>query len=157
MARRVTLEVVLIIVITIVLAWLLLGVVSMFDSTDPPAAFTDGAPRMLFGVSAIALVLWAIMVTIGSIAHRNRGFGWRIATHLVSLFVAILVNVIVFVALAFVNSNEGGWGLLLAGIALGVGLVVAVAGTISVLLVELVILRPKQRVEAGTAALETSE
>lgn len=144
MARRIALEVLLILAITIALAWLALGVVSLFDSTDPLAAFTDGAPRMLFGVTALALVLWTVMVIIGSVAQRNRGSGWRIGTHLVSLFVALLVNVLVFVGLAFANANEGGWGLLLAGIALGVGLVVGIAGTMSVLLVELVILRPKK-------------
>lgn len=156
MAKRVTLEVVLIIVITIALAWLLLGLVSLIDSTDPLAAFVDGAPRLLFGVTAIALVLWSVMVIIGAIAHRNRGAGWRIATHLVSLFVAILINVIVFVVLAFANANEGGWGLLLAGIALGAGLVLGLAGVVAVLLVELVILRPKKAVEAGTTAVEAS-
>lgn len=150
MAKRVTLEAVLILVITVALAWVLLGLVSLADSADPWwAAFLDGAPRMLFGVTAIALVLWAIMVVIGSIAHRTRGAGWRIATHLVSLFVALLINVLVFVVLAFVNANEGGWGLLLAGIALGVGLVVGVAGIVAVLLVELVILRPRKVVEAA--------
>lgn len=157
MAKRVTFEVVLILVITVALSWLLLGLVSLVDSTDPLAAFVDGAPRMLFGVTAIALVLWSIMVIIGAIAHRNRRAGWRIATHLVSLFVALLVNVLVFVVLAFASSNEGGWGLLLAGIALGVGLAVGIAGTVAVLLVELVILRPKKAVEAPATALETSE
>jgi len=156
MAKRVTLEVVLILVITVALSWLLLGLVSLVDSTDPVAAFVDGAPRMLFGVAAIALALWTIMVIIGSIAHRNRRVGWRIATHLVSLFVAILVNVIVFVVLAFADSSTGGWGLLLAGIAIGVGLVVGVAGIVAVLLVDLVILRPKKAVETRTAAGETS-
>lgn len=155
MAKRVTLEVVLILVITVALAWVLLGLVSLVDSTDPLAAFVDSAPRMLFGVTAIALVLWTAMVIIGAIAHRNRRAGWRIATHLVSLFVAILINVVVFVVLAFANSNEGGWGLLLAGIALGVGLVVGVSGVVAVLLVELVILRSKKAVEAAPVVPET--
>ncbi len=157
MAKRVTLEVVLILVITVALSWLLLGLVSLVDSTDPLAAFVDGAPRMLFGVTAIALVLWSIMVIIGAIAHRNRRAGWRIATHLVSLFVAILINVLVFVVLAFANANEGGWGLLLAGIALGVGLVVGISGVVAVLLVELVILRPKRVLEPDVAAPNPAE
>ncbi len=157
MAKRITLEVVLILAITVALSWLLLGLVSLVDSTDPVAAFVDGAPRMLFGVTAIALVLWTIMLIIGAIAHRNRRVGWRIATHLVSLFVALLINVIVFVVLAFVNTNEGGWGLLLAGIALGVGLVVGVAGIVAVLLVELVILRQKKPLEAAVPAPEAPQ
>jgi hypothetical protein len=148
MARRITLEVGLILVITIVLAWILLGTVSLFDSADPLAAFTDSAPRLLFGVTAIALVLWAVMLVIGAIAHRNRRVGWRILTHLVSLFVALLVNVLVFTGLALVNSNEGGWGLLLVGIAVGVGLAVGIAGTVAVLVVERAILRPKAAIVA---------
>lgn len=156
MARRIALEVVLILAITIALAWLLLGILSLFDYSAR-AAFTDGAPRLLFGVMAIALVPWTVMLIIGSIANRNRRARWRIVTHLVSLFVAILINVLVFVGLAFVNSNEGGWGLLLAGIALGVGLVVFIAGTVAVLLVELAILRPKAAPEAVVEASDAQK
>jgi hypothetical protein len=157
MARRIVSEVVLILAITIALAWLLLGIVSLFDTPDPLAAFTDGAPRLLFGVTAIALVGWTIMLIIGSIANRNRRSGWRILTHLVSLFVALLINVLVFAGLAFVNSNEGGWGLLLAGIAIAVGLAVGVAGTVAVLVVELAILRPKAAPVTADAPSEAPE
>ena len=158
MAIRITIEVVLILAITLVLSWLLLGIVATFDySPDPVAAFTDGAPRLLFGVAAITLVLWTVMVIIGAITHRKRGVGRRIATHLASLFVAILINVMVFVVLASANSNEGGWGLVLAGIALGAGLFVGVSGVVAVLLVELVILRPKKAVQVATTAPEPPE
>ncbi len=153
MAKRIVLEVVGIIVIAIALAWLMLGVVSLFDTTDPVAAFFDGAPRMLFGTMAIALVLWAVMVLIGSIAHRYRAAAWRIGTHLVSLFVAILVNVLAFMVLAFADMSQGGWGLLLVGIALGVGLVLGVAGTVAVLVVELAIVRPRRMVRTESAEL----
>lgn len=152
MVKLVALKVLLILVITIAIAWLGLALVSLFDANDPVAAFVDGAPRMLFGVMGIALALWALLVIIGAIVNRHRSARWRIATHLVTLIVSIGVNVLIFTVLAFADS--GGWGLLLVGIALAAGIVVAVAGIIAVLLVELVILRDRKApVEAATSAM----
>lgn len=86
--RRVVLDVVLIIGIAIALAWLVIGIVLLFDAGDPVATVVDGAPRMLFGVMGIALVLWTLLVVIGAIVTRHRSARRRIATHLISLVVS---------------------------------------------------------------------
>lgn len=146
MAKRITLEVLLILVITIGIAWIGLAIVSLFDSGDPVAAFFDGAPRILFGLMGIGLVLWTILLVIGSIVNRHRRAGRRIATHLVSLTVSIVVTVLIFVALAFADS--GGWGMLLVGITVVAGLILGVAGTTAVFIVELRIVRDTASIEA---------
>ncbi|QOD93857.1 hypothetical protein [Chryseoglobus sp. 28M-23] len=93
MAGRVTLEVGVTLLLTILLAWSIFGLVALTDSGDPVGTFLDQVPRVLFGLLGIALVLWAIMLIIGSIAHRYRAVGWRIGTHILSLVVAVIINV----------------------------------------------------------------
>jgi len=151
MAMRITLEVLLTLVITVLLAWLGLALLALVDASDPVAAFVDDAPRMLFGLMGPALAVWALLLVIGSIAHRRRRVGWRIATNLVSLAAVIVVTIVVLIVMAF--ATEGGWGLLLAGIALAAGVALMVAGVIAVLVVELAILRVRSREEpAGVDA-----
>lgn len=146
MTRRIVLEILLIVGITIALAWLALGVLALTDSDDPVGTLVDQTPRVLFGLLGIALGLWTVLVIIGAIVHRRRGAGWRIATHLVSLLVALVVNIGLLVVLTVATGGDGGgWGMLVVAIAVGAGIVLAIAGTVAGLLVELVILRPKNR------------
>ena len=151
MTRRIVLEIVLIIGITITLAWLALGAFALTDSADPIGTLVDQTPRVLFGLLGIALALWTVLVIIGAIVHRRRGAGWRIATHLVSLLVALVVNVGLLTALtAATGGDGGGWGMLVVAIAVGASAVLAIAGTVAVLLVELVILRPRKPAEPAS-------
>lgn len=149
MTRRIVLEIVLIIGITIVLAWLALAAFALTDSTDPIGTLVDQTPRVLFGLLGIALALWTVLVIIGAIVQRRRSVGWRIATHLFSLLVALAVNIGLLAALSVATGggDTGGWGMLVVAIAVGAGGVLLVAGTIAVLLVELLILRPKKPAE----------
>ena len=144
MTRRIVLEIVLIIVITIALAWLVLGGLALIDSADPVGAFVDRTPRVLFGLLGIALGLWTVLVIIGAIVQRRRPVGWRIATHLVALLVALVVNLglLTLLSVATGGGQDGGWGMLVLAIAVGAAAVLAVPSTVAVLLVELVILRP---------------
>lgn len=140
---RAFLRVVLTLVITIVLALIGLGIMSLITGNDAVEAFTDNAPRSLFGMTGIALGLWAVLLIIGAIAHRHRAVGWRIGTHLVSLVVAIFVNLAVFAVLAFTALDGGGWGFLILALAAVSGVALFVSGTVAVLLVELAIVRPE--------------
>ncbi len=146
MTRRIVLEIVLIIGITITLAWLVLGVLALTDSDDPVGTLVDQTPRVLFGLLGIALGLWTVLVIIGAIVQRRRRVGWRIATHVVSLLVALVVNtgMLTVLTVATGGGQDGGWGMLVVAIAVGAGVVLLVSGTVAVLLVELVILRPKK-------------
>jgi len=143
MAARVILEIVLILVVTVMIAWAALAAFTAIESGDLLGAALDGAPRALFGLMGLALGLWAIMVAIGAIAHRRRGAGWRILTHLVSLTIAIVVNLGVYVLIALLDTSAGGWGFLIVAIAAGVGIVVGAAGTIAVVVVDLGVIRPR--------------
>ena len=146
MTRRIVLEVLLVLGITVVLAWLALGAFALADSADPMGTLVDQTPRVLFGLLGVALGLWALLVIIGAIVQRRRRVGWRIATHLLSLVAALIVNIglLTVISVASGGAQGDGWGILVAAIAVGAGGVLLVAGTVSVLLVELVILRPKK-------------
>lgn len=157
MARRVVLEIVLIIGITIALAWLVLAAFALTDSADPIGTLVDQTPRVLFGLLGVALALWTVLVIIGAIVLRRRSVGWRIATHLVSLLAALVVNIGVLsvITVATGGGSAQDWGMLVVAIAVAAGGVLLVAGTIAVLLVELLILRPRTPIDpvpgAGSA------
>lgn len=158
MAKRIVLEVVLILLLTVVLAWTVLGAFALTDSTDPLGTFVDQAPRVLFGLLGIALVLWTVLLIIGAIVHRRRAVGWRIATHLVSLLVALVVNVGGLAVLTVATGGGAGedWGLLVVAIAGAAGAVLLISGVIAVLVVELLILRAAAPIPAPSTPAEPS-
>ncbi|MFM2352776.1 MAG: hypothetical protein RLZZ608_182 [Actinomycetota bacterium] len=155
MARRIALEIVLIVGMTVAIAWLILGLFSLAGATDPLGAFFDQTPRVLFGLLGIALALFAVFVTIGSIVLRRRPRRARVVSHLISLVVAIVINV-ALLALVSVLASGGGadsWGMLVVTIAGAAGATLLTAGVTAVLLVELAILRP----QAAASAPVTTE
>lgn len=141
MARRIAVEILLIVVLTIVLAWAIIGAVSTINTGDPAPSFGDQAPRLLIGMLGLGIGLWTVLVIIGAIVNRRRGAGWRIATHLVSLIVALGLNVVVLTVLTVASGDPGGWGVLVVAIAAVAGLAVLVAGVVVVLVVELLVLK----------------
>ncbi len=154
MARRIALEIVLIVGITVALAWLILGVISLAEAVDPLAAFVDQAPRLLFGLLGIAIGLFVVFVTIGSIVLRRRPRRARIVAHLVALVIAIVINV-ALLTIVTVAVNGGGadsWGMLVLVIAGAASVTLLVAGVTAILLVNLVILRPKPAQSAPAGA-----
>lgn len=159
MVRRIVLEVVLIIGITVALAWLVLGALALTDSADPVGTLVDQTPRVLFGLLGIALGLWTVLVIIGAILQRRRRrVGWRIATHLVSLLAALAVNIGVLTVISVASGGGQGedWGMLVVAIAVAAGGLLLVAGTVAVLLVELLILRPKKPAEPAATPVPDS-
>ncbi|MBX9471873.1 hypothetical protein [Microcella sp.] len=159
MVRRIVLEIILIIGIAIALAWLVLAAFALTDSADPVGTLVDQTPRVLFGLLGIALGLWTVLLVIGAIVQRRRAVGWRIGTHIVSLIAALVVNIGVLTVVSVVSGGGQGedWGILVVAIAVAAGGLLMVAGVISVLLVELVILRPKKAMEAAATGPETAE
>lgn len=158
MVRRIVLEVVLIIGIAVALAWLVLAGLAVADSADPIGTLVDQTPRVLFGLLGIALGLWTLLVIIGAVVQRRRRVGWRIATHLVSLLAALVVNIGVLTVITVATGGGQGedWGMLVVAIAVGAGGLLLVSGTVAVLLVELVILRPKKPAQPATAPIPDS-
>lgn len=156
MGRRITLEVVLIIGITIALAWLVLAAFALTDSTDPVGTLVDQTPRVLFGLLGIALALWTVLLIIGAIVQRRRSVGWRIGTHIGSLLVALVVNIGALIVITVMSGGVSSedWGMLVVAIAFAAGSILMASGVIAVLLVELVILRDRKgAVEAATSAM----
>ena len=151
MARRIVVEVVLIIGITVALAWPVLGLFGLTGSADPVATFVDQTPRVLFGLLGIALGVWTLLVVIGAIVLRRRGRGARIASHLISLVIALVINVALLTVFATAaNGGEGeSWGMVVVAIAAAASIALFVAGVIAVLLVELVIVRPRHTVRSA--------
>lgn len=146
MVRRIVLEVVLIVGITIALAWLVLAAFALTDASDPVGTLVDQTPRLLFGLLGIALGLWTVLVIIGAIVQRKRAVGWRIGTHLISLVIALIVNVVVLTIITILSGGVSAedWGMLVVAIAVAASTILLVAGVIAVLLVELAILRPRK-------------
>lgn len=142
MVKRIVLEVVLILVLTILLAWTVLAGLALGDSADPVGTVVDQTPRVLFGLLGIALALWTLLLIIGAIVHRRRAAGWRIATHLVSLLVALVVNVggLALLTVATGGGGSEGWGMLVVAIGVASGAVLLGTGLVAVLVVELLIL-----------------
>lgn len=142
MARRIIIEVLLILVLTILLAWTVLGAFALTDSTDPVGTLVDQTPRVLFGLLGISLALWTILLIIGAIVYRRRPAGWRVATHLFSLLVALAVNIGVFALLSAAAGGSGGedWGMLVVAIAAAAAAAAFVCGVVVVLVVELLVL-----------------
>lgn len=157
MARRIALEIALIVGITVAIAWLILGFFSLTEAADPVSAFADQAPRVLVGMLGIALALFAVLVCVGAIAWRRRSARSRVVSHVISLVVAIGVNVALLALVTVAASGGGGdsWGMLVLAIAGAAGVTLLVAGVTAILLVNLVILRPKPS-EIASPAPENS-
>lgn len=155
MVKRIVLEVVLILVLTILLAWTVLAGLALGDSADPVGTVVDQTPRVLFGLLGIALGLWTLLLIIGAIVHRRRAAGWRIATHLVSLLVAVGLNVggLALLTAATGGGGSDGWGMLVVAIGVASGAVLLGAGLVVVLVVELLILPAAAPLPAVSAAV----
>lgn len=142
MARRIIIEVLLILVLTILLSWAVLGAFALTDSADPIGTLVDQTPRVLFGLLGLGLALWTVLLIIGAIAYRRRPAGWRVATHLFSLLVALAVNIGVFALLGVAAGGSSGedWGMLVVAIAAAAGAALFVSAVIVVLVVEFLVL-----------------
>ena len=157
MTGRVTLEIVAILAVATVISGSILALFALTDSVDPVGTLVDQVPRVLFGLLGLAWGLWLIMLIIGAIAHRYRGVGWRIGTHIVSLAVALIINVLVVSVASFIGAGGSDWELLIVGILVAVSGVLFFSGVVAVLVVELLIVRPRQMMRDETVSAAQGE
>ncbi len=134
---RVFLETLVAVALTAVLHWATAGLVGLPDS-DFVTAFLQQAPGFAFGTFWIGYALWVVLLVIGNLWHRRRAPGWRLASNFVSAIVAGVVNTVAFFVIGLV---AGGWGLLVAAIAIVSGLIFVAAALVSLLLTHLVFFR----------------
>lgn len=135
MVKRVSIEVAAILVLTILIAFvgvmLLTGLQSLSSEPLPVTAL-----RILFGATGLAIALWTVLLIAGSIVLRRRPVGVRIGVHILSAGVAVIANTAV---LALLTLGSDGWGGLIVAISLGAGFALLVAAAIAVVVVERVV------------------
>jgi len=145
MGKRITIEIVSILGISLAAAYaIMLGVVLAFG-TALSDAFGEAA-RFLFGSLVVGIALWAVLVIVLAFALRRRGEGVRIAAYLGAALLAILLNVALYVAIVPPGS---GMEQLIIGIAAGAGAILMLGAIVGVLVTELVVLRSPSRAAAA--------
>lgn len=147
MVKRVFLEVVAILALTILLAFvgiMLLSVLQGLSSESLPVT----ALRILFGATGLALVIWTVLLIVGSMVLRRRPSGVRIGAHILTALVAVGANSAV---LALLTMGSDGWGGLIVALSLGAGFALLVAAAIAVVVVERLIIG-RRDVAAPTSA-----
>src|SRR3954447_3979669 len=103
----------------------------------------DSAWRLIGTGAGIAFVLWAIMLVIGNIATRRRGWAAHVVIGFGTALLAAVVNAAVALAIAVVAPSDYSWLFAVASLAaLTAFLLAAVA---SLLLTHLVIVRRRPR------------
>ncbi|MDQ4100094.1 MAG: hypothetical protein M3121_06305 [Chloroflexota bacterium] len=139
-SMRIAARTVLELILTVLLMWLLTGVVMSIDNTDPASVFVNDAPALIFGLFWIGLLAWVLLVTLGNVIHRNRPPRARVLHNLLS---ALGAAVLVLIVYTVIGVTAGGFGMLIVGIALIAAIAFLIAAAIAVPLTHLVILRPR--------------
>ena len=115
MTGRAIAETVVGLVLTALFAIAGAGLLELSQGTDPAEAFLDAGPRLILATFALPGALWAVLLLIGNIRNRRRASGWAYLTNQVSALVVAVLGVGGWLAFALV---QGGWALLLVGIAI---------------------------------------
>jgi hypothetical protein len=99
----------------------------------------DSAWRLTGTGAGIAFTLWAIMLVIGNIATRRRGWAAHVVLGFGTALLAALVNVGVVILIAVVAPSEDSWVYAVAAIASVVAFLIA--ALVALLLTHLVVVR----------------
>jgi hypothetical protein len=145
MAARIAAETAVGVLLTLVLLVGGVAIMNIVDGTSAVSAFTDEAPRSVFGTVGIAFGLWAVLVAIGNTVNRRRAAGWKLLANSVSALVLAVVNVLAWVVIAV---PQGGFALLLVAIVLVVSAIFVVVAALALWLTHLVLFRQRA---TGTA------
>jgi hypothetical protein len=114
-----------------------------------PAAAIDSAWRLTGTGAGIAFTLWAIMLVIGNIATRRRGWAAHVVIGFGTALLAALVNLAVVVLIALVAPSDDSWLYAVAAVAALIAFVLAAAAAL--LLTHLVVVR-RRPVELNPAS-----
>lgn len=112
----------------------------------------DSAWRVTGTGAGIAFTLWAIMLVIGNIATRRRGWAAHVVVGIGTALLAAFVNAGVVVVIALVAPSDDSW--LFAVAALAALVAFLLAALVALLLTHLVVVR--RRPADPDAASETS-
>jgi hypothetical protein len=115
--------------------------VALFQASgggDPGEAI-DSAWRLTGTGAGIAFTLWAIMLVIGNIATRRRGWAAHVVIGFGTALLAALVNVGVVVLIAVVAPSEDSWVYAVAAIASVLAFLIA--ALVALLLTHVVVVR----------------
>ncbi len=85
--------------------------VALFQASGggDPGAAVDSAWRLTGTGAGIAFTLWAIMLVIGNIATRRRGWAAHVVLGFGTALLAALVNVGVVILIALVAPSDDSW------------------------------------------------
>ena len=115
--------------------------VALFQASgggDPGEAI-DSAWRLTGTGAGIAFTLWAIMLVIGNIATRRRGWAAHVVIGFGTALLAALVNVGVVVLIAVVAPSEDSWVYAIEAVATLVAFLIA--ALVALLLTHVVVVR----------------
>jgi len=146
---RVIAESLVALVFTVVLTIVGVALFEAGGGGDPGEA-VDSAWRLIGTGAGIAFTLWTIMLVIGNIATRRRGWAAHVVLGFGTALLAALVNVGVVVLIALVAPSEDSWVYAIAAVATLVAFLIA--ALLSLLLTHLVVVR--RRPVAAEAASE---
>jgi hypothetical protein len=104
-----------------------------------PGDAVDSAWRLTGTGAGIAFTLWTIMLVIGNIASRRRGWAAHVVLGFGTALLAALVNAGVVILIALVAPSEDSWVYAIAAIATLVAFLIA--ALVSLLLTHLVVVR----------------
>ncbi len=142
MAGRIVREVLLVLGVTLALAYLVTVLVYAGSAGDDLAhVLLQVAPRFMAGFFGVAFVVFAVLVTVSALALRRRARRVRVWTQLAAAVVAALVNTLVITGLASATGGSGGMDGLVLTLALTGSVFFLVTGVVAVLVVQLLIMK----------------
>ena len=127
-------------------ALLTIAGVALFQASGggDPGAAVDSAWRLTGRGAGIAFTLWAIMLVIGNIATRRRGWAAHVVLGFGTALLAAFINAGVVILIALVAPSDDSWVYAIAAIASLVAFLVA--AVIALLLTHLVVVRRRPAV-----------
>jgi hypothetical protein len=140
MVGAVALEVAL----TLVFSILLSGVFMLFLGTAPVDAFVREGPQLLIIGMGIGFLAWLVLLIVGLILNRNRG--WRIRSSLIATVLALVINLI---GVSIIGFTGGGWSALIIVFAIEAGAAFLIASITAALIVHLKVLKRKPEPEVA--------
>lgn len=126
MVLRVVSLTVLTFALSVVVAWILGGLLMWGFGSSPAEAFTHEVASLLFVFMGIGFAAWALLLVVGVL--RRRGLGWGTGGAILAALVAAVLNVVAVSAIAIAR---GGADIFAIAIALEASVVFLIAVAIA--------------------------